>query len=167
MRYVKITEEQFGFVHLAIAYNKETDEFWYIISDMRTDKKTFKEYGLRFDIEENFLDDKSNGFQLENSKIRSASALNRLCFVTAASTLFLVSQGTKAVAEGKRRAVDPHWFRGDSYLKIGWNWLKHALNKGWALITSFNLYGGDDPDPVKASRPQYEKQRKKFDFLDA
>ena len=166
MHNVRITDELFGVVHPAIAYDNESGEIWYIISDKRTNKKTFKEYGLRFDIEENFLDEKSNGFQLESSKIRSAAALNRLCFITAVSTLFLVSQGTKVVAEGKRRVVDPHWFRGSSYLKIGWNWLKHALNKGWALITSFNLYGGDDPDPAKASRSQYEKQRTKFDNFD-
>jgi hypothetical protein len=49
--------------------------------------KTFEEYGLRFDIEENFLDDKSNGFQLESSLIRSAAALERLCVVLAITTL--------------------------------------------------------------------------------
>ena len=38
---------------------------------------TLEEYGLRFDIEENFLDDKSNEFQLEDSLIRSAAALER------------------------------------------------------------------------------------------
>ncbi len=130
IRHIRITEERFGLVHLAIAYDNESGEFWYIISDKRTDKKTFKEYGFRFDIEESFLDEKSNGFQLEKSDIRSAPALERLCFITAVSTLYLVSQGTKVVAEGKRRMVDPHWFRGNSYLKIGWNWLKHALNKG-------------------------------------
>ena len=32
-----------------------------MISDEAAELKTFEEYGLRFDIEENFLDDKSNG----------------------------------------------------------------------------------------------------------
>ena len=31
---------------------------WAIISDDPTEMETFDEYGLRFDIEENFLDDK-------------------------------------------------------------------------------------------------------------
>ena len=93
--------------------------------------KTFQEYGLRFDIEENFLDDKSNGFQLESSLIRSAPALTRLCLVLAMTTLYLVSQGVEVVKQGKRRWVDPHWFRGQSYLKIGWNWVKLALSRGW------------------------------------
>jgi hypothetical protein len=50
-----------------------------IVSDVPVNIETFQEYGNRFDIEENFLDDKSNGFQLEDSRIRSAEALERLC----------------------------------------------------------------------------------------
>ncbi len=58
----------------------------------------FWEYGLRFDIEENFLDDKSNGFDLESSHLRSAPAISRLCLVIAMTTLFLTAQGL-AVAD--------------------------------------------------------------------
>lgn len=88
-----------------------------MISDEPTEVKTLEAYGLRFDIEENFLDDKSKGFQLESSLIRSPKALERLCFVLAMSTLYLVSQGTAVVQQGKRRFVDPHWFRSDSYCR--------------------------------------------------
>lgn len=87
-------------------------EFWSVVSSFPTDEMTFDEYGLRFDIEANFLDDKSNGFQLESSMIRSASALSRLCFVLAVATRNLVSCGTQVVSEGKRRWVSPHWKRG-------------------------------------------------------
>jgi hypothetical protein len=31
------------------------------------------------------------------------------------TTLYLVAQGTEVVKQGKRRWVDPHWFRGQSY----------------------------------------------------
>ena len=56
--------------------------------------------------------------------MRSAKALERLCLVLAMTTLYLVSVGTSVVKKGHRRLVDPHWFRGASYLKIGWNWVK-------------------------------------------
>jgi DDE family transposase len=120
---VQITDHHFGPVHLAIARPLGSDEYWYVISDEMANIQTLEEYGLRFDIEENFLDDKSNGFQLEDSLIRSAEALERLCLVLAITTLYLVSLGTSVVKQGKRRLVDPHWFRGASYLKIGWNWV--------------------------------------------
>src|SRR5215510_9090382 len=63
---VAITAEQFGPVSLALARHTSTGEHWYIASDEPTSLRTFAEYGCRFDIEENFLDDKSNGFQLES-----------------------------------------------------------------------------------------------------
>jgi len=152
---VLLTAECFGPVHIAIARHPQSKEFWIVASSEPTSMTTFEEYGLRFDIEENFLDDKSNGFQLESSLIRSADALNRLCFVLAIATLYLVSQGTVVVEQGKRRWVDPHWFRGSSYLKIGWNWIKRALSQGWALITRLCLLGGSDPEPAKASQKQH------------
>ncbi|MEN8130547.1 MAG: hypothetical protein ABFS45_10215 [Pseudomonadota bacterium] len=60
---------------------------WFIVSDEPIGTKTFEEYRLRFDIEENFLGDKSNGFQLESSQIRDPAALTRLYLVLAVATL--------------------------------------------------------------------------------
>jgi hypothetical protein len=116
--------------------------------------QTFEEYRLRFDIEANFLDDKSNGFQLESSLIRSAKALERLCLVLALTTLYLVSQGTEVMKHGPRRWVDPPWFRGQSYLKIGWKWVERALSRGDDLITRLQLSAEADPEPAMASRRQ-------------
>jgi len=62
----------------------------------------------------------------------------------AITTLYLVSQGTEVVAQGKRRWVDAHWFRGLSYLKIGWNWVKLALTRGYKLTTSLHVSGEAD-----------------------
>lgn len=151
---VYITQQQFGAVHLALAKPNGCQDCWFIVSNVPTDVTTFNAYGLRFDIEENFLDDKSNGFQLESSLIRSANALSRLCFVIAIATLFLVSQGTVVVEAGKRRLVDAHWFRGNSYLKIGWHWVKRALAVGLELITRLRLSPLPDPEPAKASKKQ-------------
>lgn len=85
--------------------------------------QSLQEYGLRFDIEENFLDDKSNGFELEDSGLKSAVALSRLCLVSAVATLYLTLQGTAVVAAKHRPWVDPQWFRGMSYLT---HWLELA-----------------------------------------
>lgn len=148
---VNLTSQEYGPVHLALGCSPDGKEKWYVVSDEAVSYETFKEYGLRFDIEENFLDDKSNGFQLEDSKIRSAKELERLCMVLAVATLYLVSQGVEVVRKDKRRFVDPHWFRGSSYLKIGWNWVKTSLTKGWRLISRLRLVGGNDPEPAIAS----------------
>jgi len=152
---VRITEERFGPVHLALANLKGSKEEWLIASDQITSVESFDEYGLRFDIEENFLDDKSNGFQLASTLIRHAEALSRLCFVLALTTLYLVSVGTEMVQQEKRRLVDPHWYRGNSYLRIGWQTVKHALTKGWPLPQRFALSPLPDPEPSISSRTQF------------
>jgi len=151
---VAITAEHFGPVSLALARYTSNGEYWYVVSDEPTSTQTFVEYGWRFDIEENFLDDKSNGFQLESSLVRDANALTRLCLVLALTTLYLVAQGTQVVQTNKRRWVDPHWFRGNSYLRLGWQWVKTALARGWPLFAKLHLSGTPDPDPSRASTAQ-------------
>jgi Transposase DDE domain len=167
---MEITDHHFGPVHLAVSRPLGSDEYWYVISDEAADVKTLEEYGLRFDIEENFLDDKSNGFQLEDAMIRSAKALERLCLVLAITTLYLVSLGTSVVQRGKRRVVDPHWFRGASYFKIGWHWITYALTRGYELYTTVYLSSEADPEPAMASKKQDATRRQSrfvFEYEDA
>ena len=122
---VQITKiNPYGPVNLALARDAVSNELWYIVSDEVTSLQTFREYGERFDIEEEFLDEKSNGFQLEKSGLRSPIALSRLCLVMAITTLFLTAQGQEVVKTGQRRLVDCHTFRGNSYLRLGWEWIK-------------------------------------------
>ena len=120
--------------------------------------QTFAEYAERFDIEEEFLDEKSNGFQLQKSEIRSVTALSRLCLVVAVATLWLTSQGEQVIAGGLRRRVDCHWFRGNSYLRIGWEWIKAVMHKGWKLFPKMTLSGRADPEPAMSSWKQTSKQ---------
>lgn len=159
LAHVKLTKTyEYGLVHLALARDPVSGQLWYIVSDEPTNLQTFAEYGLRFDIEEEFLDEKSNAFQFQKSEIRSAEALSRLCLVIAVASLWLTSQGEQVVASGLRRRVDCHWFRGNSYLRIGWEWIKAVAHKGWELFPKLTLSGRADPEPAKASRRQDAKK---------
>jgi hypothetical protein len=153
---VWITDRQFGPVHLALAHVQTRNgyEEWAILSDDPTDLGTFDEYGLRFDLEENFLDDKSAGFQLESGEIRDAEALARLGLILATATLYLVSTGTAVVTLGLRTQIDTHWQRGLSYFQIGWRYIRHALAHCKALLTFLWFDPGPDPFPVYASKRQ-------------
>lgn len=159
LAHVHITADRFGPVHLAVAYPPNAPAPWYVLSDEPTDLCTFQEYGRRFDIEENFLDDKSNGFQLADSRLADAAVLTRLGLLLALATLFLVIQGVEVAARQQRRLVDAHWFRGKSYLKIGWDWVRLALNQGLGLQHHWRLASTPDPEPAQASRRQTEKRR--------
>lgn len=153
---VQITQRRFGPVHLVLAHVKTQNgyEQWMLVSDRPTTLETLDEYALRFDIEENFLDDKSAGFQLESSQLHDADALSRLCLVLAVATLYLVSTGTAIVALQRRRLIDTHWNRGISYLQIGWRYLLSAVVHGQRLLTHLWLDPEPDPQPVYASRKQ-------------
>ena len=106
-------------------------------------------------MEESFLDLKSNGFNLEASRLRDKFALTQLCGVIALTMLFLVLQGTQVVASGQRRLVDTHWKRGISYRKLGWNWIRLAITNQWKIHLFHFLSGISDPQPALASQRQH------------
>jgi len=142
-----------GPCHLALAQLDEPHQDpWLLVSDECTDLTTFEEYGLRFDLEENFLDDKSNGFQVEDSKLDTPAAWERLFLVLAVATLHFTSVGVGVVWRKLRRWVDTHWDRGMSYLKIGWSWLRQQFRRGWPVLPAFWLDPALDPEPAVASR---------------
>ena len=64
------------------------------------------------------------------------------------------------MASKKRRYVDAHWFRGNSYLKIGWKWVQRAFVKGYGLITQLALSPLPDPEPAMAYKKQAEERKK-------
>jgi hypothetical protein len=144
-----------GPVHLAVAQPLDvpTDP-WYIASDEPTSRQTLSEYGLRFDIEETFLDDKSGGFQVQTSELQSPDALERLFLILALATLHFTSIGLSVVRADVRRWVDTHWDRGLSYFKIGWRWLVQQYRRAWRVFATFWLDPAPDPAPAIASRRQ-------------
>ena len=153
----------YGGVFLAFAHDKSSDERWVIASDEPTSVQTFAQYRLRFTVEESFLDLKSNGFQLEASRLREKFALSQLCGVIALTMLFLILQGTQVVETGNRRRVDPHWRRGMSYLKLGWNWIRLCLTRQWQIQVHLWVSSSPDPQPAMASLKQHQ-QSKKLEF---
>ena len=156
--------QYYGPLHLAFGRNNRNGKFWAILSNEPTNLQTFAEYGLRFDIEESFLDDQSNGWNIQKSDIRSVCAFSRLWFLLAVATLFATAQGLTVVAHGHRRLVDPHWFRGHSYLRLGWDWLKAALHNGWPIIHQVAFSSHRDPEPAMASRRQHQQRLYSLEF---
>lgn len=153
---VWLTKQQLGPVHLALAWCQRDGktEPWYVVSDEPTDITTFDEYGLRFDTEELFLDQKSANFQLEATRLRDEMALSRLALVLAVTVLTLTSWGTTAVTLQLRRAFDAHWLRGLSYLRIGLHAMRQWLGQRRTLPTWLALDSRPDPEPAYASLRQ-------------
>jgi len=144
-----------GPVHLVVAQPLDAPaDPWYSASDELTRRQTLDEYGLRFDIEATFLDDKSGGFQVQTSELQPPEALERLFLVLAVATLHFTSTGVAVVRADVRRWVDTHWDRGLSYFKIGWRWLVQQYRRAWQTFATFWLDPAPDPAPAIASRRQ-------------
>ena len=151
-------------MHVILGRNNINGEFWTVVSDQPTTPETFAEYALRFDIEEGFLDDQSSGWNLQRSEIRAVTDLSRLWFILAVATLYVTAQGVEVVRAGRRRWIDSHWFRGNSYFRIGLEWTKAALLNGWQLIQQVCFTSHHDPQPAMASRTQHYKKAGRLDF---
>jgi hypothetical protein len=119
----------------------------------------------RWRTEETFLDDQSNGWNVQKSELRSVCALSRLWFILAVATLYVTAQGVEVVQSGKRRWVDPHWFRGNSYFRIGWDWVKTALETGSRLVRGVRFTANQDPQPAMASRKQHQQRTYQLEFV--
>lgn len=145
--------------NLVLATVKGAKDSWAVVTDEPPTLQTLWQYALRFRVEELFLDSKSGAFELEESRLRSAAALERLYLVAAIALLYATTQGMAVQVAGFRQQVDPHWRRGISYLKMGLRWLQGVFHKGRELLTPVPLLP-KDPQPVFASK------RAERDFYD-
>ncbi len=162
---VSILGATLGPVSLALAcLLEQPDDPWFVVSDEPTGAKTLDEYGLRFDIEESFRDEKSGGYQIHTSQLATPDALERLLLVLAIATLHLTSVGAGVVQAGKHRWVDTHWDRGLSYLKLGWRWRQQQYQRRWQAFAPFWLDPAPDPLPALASRRNVLRKRKSVDL---
>jgi hypothetical protein len=106
--------------HLATAHLALAGEPWAVISDVPPSLQTFELYGQRFGgIEPHFKDYKSAAFELIQSHLRDAQALNCLLMLLATATLIAITIAVVVVAQGRRKMLDWHDQRGLSFLQLG------------------------------------------------
>jgi hypothetical protein len=151
---VYLTQQRYGPVNVALVWDGHpSHDPWRIATDQPAGLPTLTDYALRMGIDLGFLDDKSSGFQLEDTELAPAR-LNHLLLVMALCSLYLVSLGTEVMASGQRRLVDHHWQRGLSYLQLGWRWLDYNLACDAPLPMTFYLDPAPDPEPVSPVSPE-------------
>lgn len=125
--------------NLALAYPQNSAEPWAVVTDEIPSLQTFWQYGLRFRVEELFLDSKSGVFGLADSRLRSPQKLSRLYLVVAIAILYGTVMGTTIQLSGLRKQIDTYHSRGLSYLKMGLRWLRGTVHKGRKLLSLLPL----------------------------
>lgn len=146
---VYITSRKYGPVDVAAVLPCGAKDPWFIITNQHASRISFSEYHERTQIEEGFRDLKSGGFDLEKTRLNSAGQLEVLFFLLGLADLFLLSEGVATVAAGQRRRVDTHWFRGLSYVQIGWRSIRRALTERKPFLEKLYLPLSPDPEPSR------------------
>ena len=105
----------------------KASEPWYLVSNCDPSLDLVWTYGQRFCCEQLFRDQKSGIFQLQNSRLRDPSRIDRLLLVVSIAALISSLQGYAVSLSGQRHRVDPHWKRGLSFARIGLHWLQQSV----------------------------------------
>jgi hypothetical protein len=146
---VRLTAKRYGPVNIALAWDGDPDhDPWRIVTDQPAHLQTLTDYALRMGVDLGFLDDKSAGFQVQDTELTSPRRLDHLLLIMALGNLYLVSLGTQMVKAGQRRLIDPHWQRQLSYQQLGWRWLDFNLACDAPLPLTFFLDPAPDSEPV-------------------
>jgi len=134
-------------VHMAFA-PEPAEEVWYLASDGSGACAASALYSRRAGIECSFRDDKSGGWNWEDSPLTRSREVDRLCLIMAVATLYAVTEGTFLADSGRREELDPHDSRGLSYFQLGLRSFRHLIDQGRRLRLRLHLDPGPDPDPV-------------------
>ena len=125
------------------------EEYWYLVTNRPTGGyDVIADYALRAGIEASFRDDKSGGWNWEDSQLTDPCEVDRLCLVMAVATLYSVTEGTMIADSGRREELDPHDSRGLSYFQIGLRSFQRNLAQGLRLRLRLHLDPRPDPQPV-------------------
>mgnify|MGYP000873751010 CR=1 FL=1 len=140
-----------GPLHIHMAFAPEpAKEPWYLASDQAGSYAATADYRCRMQIEASFRDDKSGGWNWEDSPLTRPDQVERLCLAMAVATLFAVPEGTLLADAGRRQEIDPHDSRGLSYFQIGVRSVQQLLSLGRRLKLRLKISPKVDPDPVSA-----------------
>ncbi len=119
-----------------------------IASDRPDGCAALADYRCRMRIEQSIRDDKSGGWNWEDSSLTEPIHSDRLSLVMATATLYTLTEGTLVADHGHRRELDPHDHRRLSYFQIGLRSFQRCLSHGLRLRLQLALDPRPDPDPV-------------------
>lgn len=84
-------------------------------------------YAKRNWCEQSFRDEKSGGFQWNQSHVKDPTRAMKLVLVMVLATLLVIGLGSWLIKSGRRHELDPHRQRRLSIFQLGLRWLRHLL----------------------------------------
>jgi hypothetical protein len=126
-------------VNLLAYWKSGEQEPWFLATNLTCPKATLQAYRRRMWIEETFGDMKSNGFDLENTHLRSFLRLSRLTLAVTFLYVWLLAFGSKVNKSGRRRLVDRSDRRDYSIFRIGRNMIERCITNGLPFKITFSV----------------------------
>jgi hypothetical protein len=134
------TNAQFGPVNVAVIWDESEQASMYLVTCFELLEETRYWYKRRFWVEPMFRDDKSMGFNLQNSQLRDPDRTMRLLLVVCLSYLRIMFLGCMAVIFGAVRFIDRTDRRDCSLFTYGLRWLRRLLKTNAYIPVRFCPY---------------------------
>ncbi len=113
--------------HLCLFWQRGERDPWLLATNLPSAQAALRCYRRRMWIEELFGDLKGHGFDLESSHLRSFRPLSCLTLAVVLLYLWLVTEGTQALIQGRATQVDRTDRRDLSLFRIGVELIKRAI----------------------------------------
>lgn len=124
---VQLTQTHHHPCHFLAIWQKGYKEPWLLATNLKTAQQARLFYSRRMWIEALFGDCKSNGFDIEVTRLQTLFPLNRLMFAIALLVVWLLAFGSQIVKNGQRSLVDRSDRRALSLFRIGWDSIERRL----------------------------------------
>lgn len=136
---VLFTAKQFGPAQVVACWEPPHKKPLYLISSLTSIDDICSAYGKRFKLETLFSDQKSRGFHIEKSHLSDPQRLARLLFAAALAYIWMIFQGLEVFFDHDKRSFIDRPNRHDkSLFRLGFDWLKVALTRGFDFNVLFH-----------------------------
>jgi len=134
------TRAQFGPVNIAVVWNEADQACMYLVTCFPLLEETLYWYERRFWIEPMFRDDKSMGFNLQDSRLRDPERMLRLLLILCIAYLWIMFLGCLAILSNCIRLIDRIDRYDCSLFTYGLRWLRRLLKTDSYIPVRFCPY---------------------------
>ena len=113
--------------NVVACWPNESKEPWLLITDRPASFRRCRSYCKRTWCEESHRDQKSSGFQWQQSKVNDPDHAGRLILLIALAMLLAIALGCQVIKRGWRKDLDPHRRRRLSVFQLGDRWLIQSI----------------------------------------
>jgi hypothetical protein len=119
--------------NVVAVWERGAKEPWLLITDQPPRYQRCRSYCRRTWCEQTHRDEKSSGWQWQQSKVDDPEHAGRLVLLMELATLLAIALGAQMIRRGYRKALDPHQRRRLSLFQLGNRWLIWCLSHAQPL----------------------------------